>query len=167
MITWCVAHTHPLKEQVAKQNLLEQEFDVYLPRFKKIRRHARKVEEVLTPLFPRYIFVGMNMESAYWRSVTGTRGVSYLLMGNDYQPAIVPLHVIRHLKSQEISEGIVPISSLASFTKGDKLRVLEGAFKDQIAVFEALDDKSRVQLLLNILGREMKIFLPSYSVEAA
>ena len=60
MITWCVAHTQPFKEVVAKQHLLGQGYKVYLPQFKKIRRHARKVEEVLSPLFPRYIFVGMD-----------------------------------------------------------------------------------------------------------
>ena len=88
MINWFVAHTHPLKEIIAQQHLLEQGFEVYLPRFKKIRRHARKVEEVLVPLFPRYIFIGMNMEVARWRSVNGTRGVSYLLTNYD-RPAVV------------------------------------------------------------------------------
>ena len=166
MISWFVAHTQPLKENVAKQHLLDQEFEVYLPIFKKIRRHARKVEEVSAPLFPRYLFVGMDLENSRWRSVNGTRGVSYLLMSDDH-PAVVPGEIIENLKSQENETGLVPATSLILFAKGDKVRILDGSFKDQIAVFETLDNKQRVQLLLNFLGRETKISLPYYAVEAA
>ena len=63
-ITWCVARTQLLKELVAKQHLTEQGYEVYLPRFKKICRHARKVEEKLVPLFPRYVFVGKDILGA-------------------------------------------------------------------------------------------------------
>lgn len=167
MITWCVAHTQPSKEVVAKQHLLDQGYEVYLPRFKKICRHARKVEEKLVPLFPRYMFVGIDLELCRWRSVNGTRGVSYLLMSHDLRPARVSKGVIDALRSQEVSEGIVPISSLITFVKGDKVRILDGAFKDQVAIFESLDEKSRVQLLLTFMGREMNMTLPTYAVEAA
>jgi Transcription antiterminator len=166
-ITWCVAHTQPLKELVAKQHLLDQGYEVYLPRFKKICRHARKMEEKLVPLFPRYIFVGMDLNSARWRSVNGTRGVSHLLMTNDLNPAKVSTHVIDGLRSQEMDAGIVPVASLATFTRGEKVRIVEGVFKNQIATFESLDDKSRAQLLLTFIGREMTIALPTYAVEAA
>ncbi|EKE00951.1 MAG: hypothetical protein ACD_21C00250G0024 [uncultured bacterium] len=166
MISWFVAHTQPLKENIAKQHLLEQGFEIYLPQFKKTRRHARKIEEVLAPLFPRYLFVGMDLKTSPWRSVNGTRGVSYLLT-NDNHPAVVPNEIIENLKAQENEDGLVPVTSLLLFTKGDKVRILDGAFKDQVAVFETLDNKQRIQLLLNFLGREMKISLPYHAVEAA
>lgn len=166
MIDWFVAHTQPLKELVAKQHLLEQGFEVYLPRFKKIRKHARKIEEVLVPLFPRYIFIGMDMEVARWRSINGTRGVAYLLTNNDY-PAAVPNGIVKGLKSQEITDSIVPVSSLLTFAKGDKVLILDGAFKDQIATVEMLDANQRVSILLRFMGRETRLSLPEYSLEAA
>ncbi len=164
-ITWCVAHTQPLKEFVAKQNLLEQGYEVYLPQFKKICRHARKTEEKLAPLFPRYIFIGMDLSSARWRSINGTQGVSYLLMSSDLTPARVPECVIDDLRSQEVSDGVVPVTSLINFVKGEKIRITEGVFKDQTAIFESMDDKSRVQLLLNFMGKEMSIKLHTHAVE--
>ena len=167
MIQWCVAHTQSLKESLAQRHLLDQGFDVYLPRFKKLRRHARKVDEVLSPLFPRYIFVGINPEISPWRKINGTRGISYLLMASESYPALIPTFVIDDLKAQEVSEGILPISSLISFLKGDRVRILEGSLKDQIVVFEKLDDKGRVQLLLNLLGKDVKFSLPTYAIEAA
>jgi transcriptional antiterminator RfaH len=166
MKQWFVVHTQPLKESVAYQNLMEQDFEVYLPRFKKTRRHARKVDEVLAPLFPRYLFVGMDLEAHGWRSVQGTRGVSYLLTMNG-RPALIPWRLIQDLKNQETSDGLVPINSMALFMKGDKVRVLDGAFKDYVATFEQMDDKQRVQLLLTFLGRETRVSLPFYAVEAA
>ena len=167
MITWCVAHTQPSKELVAQQHLLDQGFEVYMPRFKKTARHARKVEEKLVPLFPRYIFVGMDLSSARWRSVNGTLGISHLLMSNDLNPAKVSTRIIEDLRAQEIGDGIVPVASLVNFVKGEKVRILDGAFTDQTAIFESMDDKSRVQLLLTFMGREMKMTLPIYAVEAA
>lgn len=166
-MTWYVVHTQPSKELLAKQNLESQGYAAYLPRFQKISRHARQFKQVLAPLFPRYLFVGFDADSTSWRSITGTRGVSYLLMSQDTKPAQVPSHVIEHLKSQEIKEGIVPIQSLHAFTQGEKVRILEGVFKDHLAICGAFDDHNRVQLLLSFIGREIKMTLPTYAVEAA
>lgn len=166
MKQWFVVHTQPSKESIAQKHLMEQGFDVYLPRFKKTRRHARKVEEVMAPLFPRYVFVGIDLEEDQWRSVQGTRGVSYILLA-DNQPATVPYEIIQSLKSQENDAGLVAINDMIFFTKGEKVRVLDGAFKDCLAVFEKMDDKERVQLLLSCLGREVNVSLPAYAVEAA
>jgi transcriptional antiterminator RfaH len=165
MKSWFVAHTHPMKEQIAEQHLREQGFDVYLPCFKKMRRHARKAEEVLAPLFPRYLFVAMELKTARWRCINSTRGVSYLLQ-NDGLPAEVPEQIIETLKEKETAEGLVSVNSLIALVKGDKVRILKGVFKDHLATFETMDAKQRVQLLLTFLGRETEISLPAYVVRA-
>lgn len=166
MESWFVVHTQSKKESVAKHQLALQGFDVYLPVFQKERRHARKIEKIIVPLFPRYLFVGLDLEVSPWRNINGTRGVSYLL-ANDGCPLHVPKHIIENLKLQEDAGGFVSASSMALFTKGDKVRVLQGVLQNQIGIFEALDDNDRVQLLFNILGQERKLSLPVYMVEAA
>ena len=165
MKQWFVVHTQPSKESVAQKHLMEQGFDVYLPKFKKTRRHARKVEQIMAPLFPRYVFVGIDLEVDQWRSVQGTRGVSYLLLADNI-PATVPCEIIQSLKGQENDDGLVAINDMIFFTKGDKVRVLDGAFKDCVAIFEKMNDKDRVQLLLSCLGREVNVSLPAHAVEA-
>ncbi len=167
MMTWCVVHTQPSKELIAARHLRDQGFEVYLPQFKKIKRHARRVQEVFSPLFPRYIFVNLDLQVALWRSINGTRGVAHLLMSSEVIPAQVSSTIIDELKHQEGSDGMVPVSSLAVFAKGQKIQILEGAFKDQVATFESLSDNNRVQLLLTFLGGQTKVSLPVYSVEAA
>ena len=66
--------------------------------------------------------------------MNGTRGVSHLLMSNDLNPAKVPTRIIDDLRFQEIEDGIVSVASLVNFVKGEKIRILDGAFADQIAV---------------------------------
>ena len=166
MKQWVVVHTQPCKESIAQQHLIDQGFDAYLPKFKKTRRHARKVEVVLAPLFPRYLFVSIDLEVDQWRKVQGTRGVSYLIV-TDNRPAVVSSKIVQNLKSQENEDGLVPVESLMAFTKGDRVRVLDGPFTDYLAIFKNMDDKQRVQLLLTCLGREVSVSLPSYAVEAA
>lgn len=166
MKQWFAAHTQPQKEVLARQNLLAQNFDVYLPQYKRIRRHARKVEAILSPLFPRYIFVGLDIDVDLWRSVNGTRGISYLLMAND-KPAPVPLKIVEDLKFREDEQGLVPLDSLALFMKGDPVRIVDGAFSGYTAVFEKMVEKQRVELFLSFLGRETKVALPAHAVEAA
>ena len=116
-ITWFVAHTQPLKEIVAQQHLLNQGYEVYMPRFKKIVRHARKIEEKLVPLFPRYIFVGMDLSSARWRSVDGTRGVSHLLMSNKLKLAKVPTRVIDDLRARRLAMALCLWQALQTLLK--------------------------------------------------
>ena len=166
MKQWYVAYTQPAKELIAQHHLREQGFEVYLPRFKKIRRHARKVDEVIAPLFPRYLFVGFDLAVDRWRSVNGTRGVASLLMA-DERPLFVAAPLIADLQQQENADGVVPLDSLAAFVKGAPVSIVEGAFEGQTAIFEKLDDKQRVQLLLTFLGRAMHVTLPASEIEAA
>jgi transcriptional antiterminator RfaH len=161
---WFVVHTQVRQELLALQHLEEQHFKVYLPRFKKIRSHARKVDEILAPLFPRYLFVSIDPKAHQWRSVNGTRGVSYVLT-SEGQPLWVSPSIIDDLKSRENTEGLLSVDSLALFTAGDILRVKEGSFEGQTGIFEKWTDRQRVQILLNFLGRELRVSVPAYTVE--
>ena len=106
MRRWYVAHTQPNRETKAIFNLNRQGFICYLPRFHTRRRHARKVESVIRPLFPCYLFVYLNMERDRWRSVNGTYGVKSLIANGD-RPLPVPDGVVESFKAREDKLGIV------------------------------------------------------------
>ena len=65
---WYVVQSQPNAELKAVAHLSRQGFDTYLPRYLKRRRHARRVEVVARPLFPRY-FVSIDVTVQRWRSV--------------------------------------------------------------------------------------------------
>jgi len=60
---WYVAQTQPQAEFRAVANLERQGFETYLPRYLKRRRHARRIETIKAPLFPRYVFVRVDIAS--------------------------------------------------------------------------------------------------------
>ena len=76
---WYVVQTQVNAEAKAARNLMRQGFEIYLPRYLKRRSHARKIEKVAAPLFPRYLFVCVDMEKQRWRSIQSTFGVSRLV----------------------------------------------------------------------------------------
>ena len=46
------------------------------------------------------------------------------------------------------------------------MRVTSGALLDQTGLFQAIDGDQRVVILLNLLGREVRIHLPVEDVQA-
>src|SRR5204862_6519162 len=97
---WFVAHTHPHAEGKATLHLSRQGFEIYFPRYLKRRRHARRIETVAAPLFPRYLFVAIDLNMQRWRSIFSTVGVSRLVCNGD-EPTSVPNGIVEALKNRE------------------------------------------------------------------
>jgi transcriptional antiterminator RfaH len=53
MIGWYVVNKLPPQEAQAESNLLRQGYRIWLPSIRRSRRHARLIETILAPLFPR------------------------------------------------------------------------------------------------------------------
>ncbi len=164
MERWYVAETQPHAEARALWHLERQGFTAYLPQYGKLRRHARRTDEVRAPLFPRYLFIRMDVARAAWRAIRSTIGVSRLVSQGD-APAAVPDGVVEEIRQREDTRGLVLIAP--SYQPGQKLRVLSGAFADQVGMFECTSDERRVVLLLEMLGRRLSVRVPAESVAPA
>jgi transcriptional antiterminator RfaH len=163
---WYVVQTQVNGEAKAAQNLMRQGYEVYLPRYLKRRRHARKVDLTAKPLFPRYMFVAVDMATQRWRSIQSTFGVARLVSNGD-DPAMVPEGVVTALRSREDENGYINLDRKPDFAPGDKVRVLAGAFMDSAGLFNALADRDRVSILLDLLGRKVRVLLDADMVAAA
>jgi transcriptional antiterminator RfaH len=163
---WFVAHTQPNAEAKAAAHLDRQGFQVYLPRYLKRRRHARRIEIVGAPLFPRYVFVAVDLVAQRWRSIYSTVGVARLV-GNGDDPAAVPDAVVAALKSREDARGFIPLDSRPGFRPGEKVRVLDGAFSSCLGLFEGMAERERIAILLDLLGRKVRVVLDADLVTAA
>jgi len=163
---WFVARTHAHAEAKATAHLRRQDFDVYLPRFAKTRRHARREERVIVPLFPRYLFVQMDLNHTRWRAINSTVGIERLLANGD-RPTPVPEGTVKDLQSQERPGGLLTPASLVHLERGTQLRLVEGAFAERVGIYEQMTADQRVVLLLNLLGREIRITVPIEAVDAA
>jgi transcriptional antiterminator RfaH len=162
---WHVIQVHPHAEMKAQTHLNRQGFSTYLPRYLKKRRHARRTEIVAAPLYPSYLFVAFNRAIHGWRSIHSTIGVARLVCNGDV-PASINHSIIDALKSRENAQGFIQLEQ-ARFTAGDKVRVREGAFCDCLGLFESIGDRERVTILLELLGRKVRVVLSEEFVVAA
>ena len=165
MNAWYAAHTQPNGEHLAMQHLRRQGFEVYMPKFLKRRSHARKVNWVGAPLFPRYLFVGMDIEQRRWRTINSTVGVAYLVCFGE-EPMEVPSGIILSLKCREDATGMINLPIVSSFKRGDSVGILDSVFMEMVGKFENLDAQGRVTLLLELMGREVKVTMPQEHVAA-
>ena len=163
---WYVAQTHPHAEAKAALHLGRQGFSVYLPRYLKRRRHARRTENVPAPLFPRYLFIAVDMATQRWRSIHSTIGVTRMVCHGD-QPAAVDNSIIDGLRRREDACGFVQVERRIEFVTGDKIRVQEGVFASCLGLFEGVTDAERVSILLDLLGRKVRVVLDVDFVAAA
>ena len=166
MKRWFVARTHPNGEHKALGNIRRQGFDAYLPRYLKRRRHARRTDTVAAPLFPGYLFVGMDPERMPWRALNSTFGVSELICHGD-RPAPLPDSVVDDIRRREDDRGYVVLARQADLHKGDRVRITRGAMADQVGIIDAPSDQHRVFLLLELLGRQMRVRMPTAALAPA
>ena len=73
---WYAVYTQPHAEPKALEHLLRQGYAAYLPRYRTKVSHARRRQIVLRPLFPRYLFAGIDRATMPWRPILSTVGVT-------------------------------------------------------------------------------------------
>ena len=61
---WFCIYTNAREEQIAFNELLIQGLKIYFPRYRRTIRHARKSQEKIFSLFPRYFFA-LELEAFY------------------------------------------------------------------------------------------------------
>jgi transcription elongation factor/antiterminator RfaH len=151
---WYAVHTLPMREIYAEGHLRNQGFRTFLPRRRKTVRHARKLRALEAAFFPRYLFVVLDLARDQWRRVNGTFGVSRLVMHGD-EPRPVPHGLVEALLDLADNTGILQFGR--ALIVGSRVRLLTGPFAEQLAVLEHLDDSGRVNVLLEILGRQVRL----------
>jgi len=164
MNRWYAAHTHSQSEETAVSHLSRQGFDVFLPRYRRRVSHARKVTWKRAALFPRYLFVNIDLDAERWRAINSTIGVQHLVLQGE-APAPVAVGVIETIQAHENTDGIVDFSR--DLNPGDRVLITEGPFIDQIGVLERLSDKDKVVVLLSLLGRDTMVGMSGTAVQPA
>lgn len=156
----CLAH----REGAAKAHLENQSYSVFLPRRLKTRRHARKLDTVLVPFFPNYLFVELDISQQPWRSINGTHGVARMVMRGEF-PAPAPVGVIESLR-QACDERDV-LTQACAFSEGQSVRIVAGPFADLVGQLHQLDDSQRVRVMLDIMGGRFPVVVARHHLVPA
>jgi len=163
MKNWYLVYSKPHKELLARDNLLQQGYEVYLPMARIRRRRMGKGETRIEPLFPRYLFIRLNTHTDNWSPIRSTPGVSNLVKFGMY-PSTVPDALIELLAERCDEEGIQDVTS-AEFRNGEAVRVMEGPMTGLEGVFLAKTSSDRVLVLLDIVGKHTRVSMATEKLE--
>lgn len=162
---WYLVYAKPRQEQVARTNLERQGYETYLPLSRETKRRRGKATEVITPLFPRYLFIHLDSQTDDWGPIRSTLGVVSLVRFA-HQPAQVPDDLVAALRAREDTEGLVAVPRDV-FKRGGRVRITDGSFMGYEGIFLAPTGRDRVVILLDIMGKLTRATVGTISIEPA
>lgn len=162
MAYWSVAQTETQRETTAALWLQRSGFETYLPRIKTVhhvtdRKNQTRTISRVEPLFRSYLFVRIIDR---WSPVNATIGILGLLLAGD-RPAVLRDEIVNKIKKQEHG-GLIRLPSPKTIKPGDKVRIINrnDNFRDLVGVFQGMPNKERVEILLSLLGQQVRVQLP-------
>ena len=151
---WFVAYTKPREEEVAREHLQRQGFEIYLPRLQITKRQKSQLVVRVEALFPRYLFISLDLERDDWAPIRSTRGMCGLVRF-DGKPKAVPLSFIHFLHSNEDTKPL-QIVNRETWKLGEKVEIEQGLFAGYSCIFQKQRSADRVAVLLNLVGTQTK-----------
>lgn len=162
-----VVYTNINCEERAALGLRAAGFEVFLPTVTRmVKRGSRKKIKVERPLFSRYLFVRFDINRDPWTAIKRTDGVEALICNNQI-PVSVPDAAIERLRTLQGLGAFDETVGRTEIGKGQSVRIEAGAFADWVGeVLAADNERRRVEILLDLLNRRVRINLPMESVRA-
>ena len=151
---WFLVHTQPRSEARARMHLEAQGFTTFLPEILRTVRHARQLRTARVALFPRYLFIILDLDIDRWLSIRSTFGVSSLFTCEN-RPTPVPDGIVEAFIEQADGANISLFGD--NLQAGQTVRISSGPFTDLIGTLDRLDDNGRVRVLLQMMGSTVPI----------
>ena len=152
---WLIALYKINEVKRVETNLLNQEFNFYLPKITITKINSNTKEEVL---FPGYIFV--NTSSENYSALKYTKGIINIIKFGNNIPHISD-DEIKAMQMAEESSKLVPVVPVASQIQvGQDAFISKGSLKGSMVKICSLPSKKRVGVLLSFLGSVRRVIIP-------
>ncbi|MFO1487516.1 MAG: transcription termination/antitermination NusG family protein [Verrucomicrobiota bacterium] len=160
-MAWYCARTKPKHEHIAAGNVRSQlGLEVFNPRLRIERVTRRGLVKRAEPLFPCYLFVKTTGEAM--NELRYVSGISSLVHFGQQVPT-VPHLVVEELKQCFQEDQFLSVED--SIMPGAEVSVADGAFQGfQAIVLRVIPARQRVQILLDLLGRQTLVEVDRQSV---
>jgi transcriptional antiterminator RfaH len=158
--SWVVVRTKRGQEITARDQLLKQAFNTYLPLLKSRRRRLGQWFDAAEALFPGYLFVCVDLEQQSVSPIRSTRGVlGTVRFGNCL--AVIPVTVIENLQAMESAHADrLHRDPRRAFFKSDPVEFVSGRFAGLRGIFSERDGRRRATVLVTLFGASSKISVP-------
>ena len=146
-----------LEERISRSDLAPHFDQVFIPAETVTEVRNGKKRQVTRKFYSGYIFVKMELNDRTWHLVKDTPKVVGFL-GNQRDPVPVPEDQVKQIE-QRMEEGQSAAGKPTySFQQGDKVRVIEGNFKDFTGTVEEVnEEKEKLRVFVEIFGRPTSV----------
>lgn len=142
-----------LEERIKLEKVEDHFEEIYIPTETVTEIRNGKRRERQKKFYNGYIFVKMHLTDRAWHVVNNTPRVVGFIGGSDRKPTPVPEAEVKKISTQ-IEEGTLTSEPTYNFQKGDKIKVIEGNFKDFTATIdEVQEEKEKIKAFVEIFGR--------------
>lgn len=173
---WYALRTHVGYEQRVKAALQQKirergQEDAFgetvVPTEKVIDLVRGKKQTVERRLFPGYLLVEMAFNHDTWHVVHSLPKVVGFVGESDTAPTPIPAQKVQEIR-QQVEAGMAAPRPKTLFTIGEKVKVVEGPFRDFTGTVEAVKpERARVRVAVSVFGRPTPVELDFLQVEAA
>lgn len=162
---WFAIRTNPKSERRAALGLSRKGISSFIPQSTRLVAKKGGGKELrLSPLFPRYCFVGFPDVPRFWL-LRGVDGLESLVRGADHKPAEIPPAALLALWDAQAAGAFDERrKALPTFQPGDKVSGPWGDFAGEVA--RAKPGK-RVEVLLSAFGGSVKVRVKPEQLRAA
>lgn len=151
---WYLVQLKPNSHLLAQRNLARQNFEVFLPMLNTTKIRGNRFVTVQRPLFPGYLFVESNRWADQLRLISSTLGICRVVSFGA-NPAFIPSELIAGLR-RRFDQNAVSTSPEPPRI-GSQVRITNGPFAEFIATVNSIETEQRVWVLVDILGRDVRI----------
>jgi transcriptional antiterminator RfaH len=150
---------------VALQNLVRQNFEAYLPRYKKFKNTEAGAVPVFEPMFPRYILFRPSKAEQSIEAVRSTKGISHVVRFG-HEPGVVSAGMVDTIRAFETSQNQATLQEMSNLKAGQKVKLKHVALGSLEGLVQSVSSK-RVAVLLEIMGRETLVQMEHHQIEVA
>jgi len=167
MSDWYVLQCKVRQEQRAQLNVENQNYVTCLPQLTVTKRLAGKRQSVREPVFPGYLFVQLDQNTANFNALRSTRGVyGFVRFGG--VPAKVPNSVISYLQQLDDDDNVESMAEPKGlYQTGTRVEVTEGPFAGLQAIYQLPRGDDRCLVLLDMLGKQQRIEIEERILQSA
>jgi transcriptional antiterminator RfaH len=160
---WYLAYTKPREEKIAEVNLQQQNFEAYLPLYKKFKKTEQGPVALFEPMFPRYILFRPSKPEQSISAVRSTKGIATIVRFG-FEPAMLQDDLVQRIRQLEQDRNHATLQELSNLKAGQTVRLKHTALGGVEGLIQSVSSK-RVAVLLEILGRPTVVQLEHHQVE--
>jgi transcriptional antiterminator NusG len=153
-----------LKERIVNHNMTEYFAEILVPEESVVANVNGKKRTMKKKFFPGYVLVKMIMNDKTWHLVKDTDKITGFIGGTKDKPMPISDEEATSMTAS-LAEGFKRTRSVANFSEGDSVKVIEGPFASFVGVVENISDKGKVKVQVSIFGRPTPVELEFSQVE--